>query len=204
MHNFRHVSNCTRSQRIQQFSVNIMTAENLFHAMFPDVCLFKLGTAFPQKKPSQFKVMLSGFSYILFYLACQLLQKLKGNLVHHKIFLVLSVESFNSISHLSQKLLVFKKSERVLFWPNLPMWVVLQITLVRTIYFYPLRPLYLREATRGGIQSLYSIRADGQQDLLAISCKLPAYFSLEITQFLQITWETFSAEQKPWIGKVLF
>ena len=91
-----------------------MTAENLSHGMFPDVCLFKLGTAFPQKKPSQFKVMLSGFSYILFHLACQLLQKLKGNLVQHKIF-VLSVESFNSISHLSQKLPVVKKSERVLF-----------------------------------------------------------------------------------------
>ena len=50
MSNFRHISNCTRSQRIQQFSENIMTAENLSHGMFPDVCLFKLGTVFPQKK----------------------------------------------------------------------------------------------------------------------------------------------------------
>ena len=101
-------------------------------------------------------------------------------------------------------LVIWAKNYLSLRKPNLPMWVVLQITLVRTIYFYPLRPLYLREATRGGIQSLYSIRADGQQDLLAISCKLPAYFSLEINQFLQITWETFSAEHKPSIGKVLF
>ena len=26
-----------------------MTAENLSHGLFPDVCLFKLGTVFPQK-----------------------------------------------------------------------------------------------------------------------------------------------------------
>ena len=49
-----------------------------------------------------------------------------------------------------------------------------------------------------------SIRAGRQWNLPAILRELAAYFSLEITPLLQITWETFTPEQKPRIGKVLF
>ena len=54
------------------------------------------------------------------------------------------------------------------------------------------------------INPKFSVRPGSQWHLQAISCELAAYFSLEITPLLQITWETFTPEHKPRIGKVLF
>lgn len=119
-------------------------------------CLFILILYFISvKNPSQFKVMLKGFSYILFYVACQLLHKLKGNLVHHKSFLCCHLKASTCLNPMSQKLLVWEK------WKSafLPQITNVSGTTDNTYQnnFYPLKPLYLQEAMRGGIQSLHSI-----------------------------------------------